>query len=155
MCTRVRVLQHERQGKTLDCSQLSIKPAMLASSVQAVVACHVTATRVCTLVLFIMSVFILHATVPSLKESANCEDSNFRDREEEEEEKEEEGQDEDEEEEVEEEEEEEGKDEENEGGEVEEKGDEEDGSILNGSVPFLTIPSPDCLKLPAGLLIDA
>ena len=149
MCTRVRVLQHERQGKTLDCSQLSIKPAMLVSSVQAVVACHVTATRVCTLVLFIMSVFILHATVPSLKESANSEDSNFRDREEEEEVEEEEGQDEDEEEEVEE------KDEENEGGEVEEKGDEEDGSILDGSVPFLTVPSPDCLKLPAGLLIDA
>ena len=32
-------------------AQLSIKPAMLVSSVQAVVACYVTAPRVCTLVL--------------------------------------------------------------------------------------------------------
>jgi len=32
---------------------LSIKLAMLVSSVQAVVACYVTAPRVCTLVLFI------------------------------------------------------------------------------------------------------
>ena len=53
MCTHVcaQTLQHEKQGKTLDCSELSIKPAMLVSSVQAVVACYVTALRVCTLVL--------------------------------------------------------------------------------------------------------
>ena len=57
MCTRVRAqtLQHERQGKTI--AQLSIKPAMLVSSVQAVVTCYVTALRVCTLVLFISVVF--------------------------------------------------------------------------------------------------
>ena len=49
MCTRVRAqtLQHERQGRTL--AQLTIKPAMLVSSVQAVVACYVTALRVSTL----------------------------------------------------------------------------------------------------------
>ena len=54
MCTRIcaQTLQHERQDKTI--AQLSIKPAMLVSSVQAVVACYVTAPRVCTLVLFII-----------------------------------------------------------------------------------------------------
>ena len=36
-------------------AQLSIKPAMFVSSVQAVVACYVTVLRVCTLVLFIFS----------------------------------------------------------------------------------------------------
>ena len=57
MCTRVRAqtLQHERQGKTLDYSP--IEP-MLVSSVQAVVACYVTAPRVCTLVLF--NIAIMH-----------------------------------------------------------------------------------------------
>ena len=34
-------------------AQLSIKPAMLVSSVHPVVACYATAPRVCTLVLFI------------------------------------------------------------------------------------------------------
>ena len=53
---RAQTLQHERQGKTI--AQLSIKPAMLVSSVQAVVACCVTAPRVCTLVLFIFSVVV-------------------------------------------------------------------------------------------------
>jgi len=33
----------------------AIKPAMLVSSVQAVVACYVTAPKVCTLVLFIFN----------------------------------------------------------------------------------------------------
>ena len=33
------------------------KPAMLASSVQSVIACNVTAPRVCTLVLFIFDAF--------------------------------------------------------------------------------------------------
>ena len=38
-----------------DTRQLSeLKPAMLVSSVQAVVACYTTAPRVCTLVLFIL-----------------------------------------------------------------------------------------------------
>ena len=35
-------------------AQLSRQPAMLVSSVQAVVACYATAPRVCTLVLFIL-----------------------------------------------------------------------------------------------------
>ncbi len=46
MCTYAQALQHERQGKTL-------------TSVQAVVACYVTAPRVCTLVLFIIHVHVL------------------------------------------------------------------------------------------------
>ena len=46
-----QTLQHARQGRTLD--QLSgLKPAMLASSVHAVVAYYATALRVCTSVLF-------------------------------------------------------------------------------------------------------
>ena len=56
MCTRVRAqtLQHARQGRTLDHSPIEcLKPAMLVSSVQAVVACYATVPRVCTLVLFI------------------------------------------------------------------------------------------------------
>ena len=48
-----KTLQHTRQGRTLDYSLLSgLKPAMLVSSVQAVVAYCATAPRVCTLVLF-------------------------------------------------------------------------------------------------------
>ena len=62
MCTRVgaQTLQHEKQGKTLDYRPiiLSIKPAILVSSVQAVVACYVTAPRVCTLVLFIVLLLV-------------------------------------------------------------------------------------------------
>ena len=41
------------QGRTLDYG--TFKPTMFASSVQAVVACNVTARRVCTLMLFIFS----------------------------------------------------------------------------------------------------
>ena len=44
-----------RQNTRLYIAQLSgLKPAMLASSVQSVVACYATVPRVCTLVLFIV-----------------------------------------------------------------------------------------------------
>ena len=48
MCTRVRAqtIQHARQGRTLDYSPVE----WLLSFVQAVVACNVTAPRVCNLV---------------------------------------------------------------------------------------------------------
>ena len=52
--TRVcaQIIQHARQGRTLDYSPTKL--TMLASSVQAVVACNATALRVCTIVLFIL-----------------------------------------------------------------------------------------------------
>ena len=57
--THVYVREHARQGRTLDYSPIewTFKPAMLVSSVQAVVACYATAPRVCTLVLFITKWF--------------------------------------------------------------------------------------------------
>jgi len=49
---KIHILQHARQGRTL--GQLSgPKQTMLASSVPSVVACNVTAPRVCTLALCI------------------------------------------------------------------------------------------------------
>ena len=54
---RLYNLQETRQDtRLMTIVQLSrLKPAMLVSSVQAVVACYATAPRVCTLVLFILS----------------------------------------------------------------------------------------------------
>ena len=40
---------------------MALKPTMFASSVQAVVACNVTAWRVCTLMFFIFSKFITNS----------------------------------------------------------------------------------------------
>ena len=57
-----QALQNARQSRAL--AQLSgLKPAMLASSVQAVVACNATAPRVCTSVLFILSSRIVSITL--------------------------------------------------------------------------------------------
>ena len=62
---KIHILQHARQGRHQTIAQLSgPKPTMLASSVQSVVACNVTAPRVCTLVLFINN--ISHAIGRSL-----------------------------------------------------------------------------------------
>ena len=71
MCTRMhtQTLQHARQGRTLDLAQLSgLKPTMLASSVQAVVACNATVLRVCTFGALYFGIFfmlLLHAWVVS------------------------------------------------------------------------------------------
>ena len=46
---------YTRMCTDLTTCKSGLKPTMLASSVQAVVACNVTAPRVCTLVLFIVS----------------------------------------------------------------------------------------------------
>ncbi len=56
MCTRAyvhRLYSMKDKARHYTIAQLSIKPAMLVSSVQAVVACCVTVPRVFTLVLFI------------------------------------------------------------------------------------------------------
>ena len=53
---RAQTIQHARQGRTLGAQLSELKPIMLASSVQAIVACNATAPRVCTSVLFILSV---------------------------------------------------------------------------------------------------
>ena len=56
MCTRTyvhRLYSMKDKARHYTIAQLSIKPAMLVSSVQAVVACCVTVPRVFTLVLFI------------------------------------------------------------------------------------------------------
>ena len=55
-----------RQGRTLGAQLSELKPIMLPSSVQAVVACNATAPRVCTLVLFIIVVILYHAQRHSL-----------------------------------------------------------------------------------------
>ena len=65
MCTRVReqTLQHARQGRTLDYSPIEWQQLILVSFVQAVVACNVTAPRVCTSVLFIGKVTAVYIGV--------------------------------------------------------------------------------------------
>ena len=71
MCTHVRAqaLQHEGQGKTLNYSLIEYLTGNTLSSVQAVVACYVTAPRICTLVLFIIHVHV-HVLQPHMHTEA-------------------------------------------------------------------------------------